>query len=161
MRNDALIASCCQSLGLQLDCFNFQLLWLMPIIEVMWADGHCQKEEVETLFHYLERFVKLVNDDVPEITFERARQFFLPLLKTSAIDDPRMRAKLTRLVDHIVQHVVEPAHQDKRLYLFEICKEVAEAAQWEAPAGNSRKIVLEEELLLKDLFRDLRLGKSG
>ena len=156
--DDAMIAALCQDLGLQLDYYNFQFLWLMPIIEVMWADGRCQKEEIETLFHYVDLFVKLVSHDVPQITTERARRFFMPLLEPSAINQPRKRAGLARLVDQIVRDVVEPAHQDKRLHLFHICAEVAAAALAEE---TGRRISDEEGRLLRDLFRELRLADAG
>jgi hypothetical protein len=154
LRDDAAIAALCKELGLQLDAYNFQFLWLMPIIEVMWADGRCQKEEIETLFHYVEQFVALVNRDVPQITTERARHFFMPLLEPAAIKNPQMRAGLARLVDQIVQDVIEPARQDKRLHLFHICAEVADAAHAD---GTGRRISEEEGRLLKALFNDLGL----
>jgi hypothetical protein len=157
-RDHEMIAALCRDLGLQLDHYNFQFLWLMPIIEVMWADGRCQKEEIETLFHYLERFVKLVNHDVPQITTERARRFFLPLLEPAAASDPRKRAGLARLVDQIIQDVVEPARQDKRLHLFQVCAEVAAAARAE---DADKRISDEEYRLLKSLLGELRLADSG
>jgi len=154
-RDDEMIASLCRELELDLDCYNFQFLWLMPIIEVMWADGRCQKEEIETLFHYVDAFVKLVRRDVPEITSERARRFFLPLLEPPTPSDPRKQASLARLVDQIVQDVVEPYAQDKRSQLFRICTDVAAAAR--AEGEPERRISVEEARLLKDLFRALRL----
>lgn len=157
-RDDEMIASLCQGLDLELDCYNFQFLWLIPIIEVMWADGRCQKEEIEILFHYVDRFVARVAHEVPQITRERARRFFMPLLDSAAVNDPGKRAGLTRLADQIIKDVVEPAHQDKRLHLFHICAEVAAAARvdWQEPGDQ---ISEEEERLLKGLFMDLRLGQ--
>jgi hypothetical protein len=156
--DDEMLTALCRDLGLQLDHYNFQFLWLMPIIEVMWADGRCQKEEIETLFHYAGLFVKLVNHDVPEITVERAKRFFLPLLEPSAISNPRKQALLARLVDQIIQDVVEPAHRDKRSHLFHICAEVAAAARADDEIDPKRRFSEEEGRLLKNLFRDLRLG---
>lgn len=160
-RDDEMLAALCQDLGLHLDHYNFQFLWLVPIIEVMWADGRCQKEEVETLFHYVGLFVRLVGHEVPEITVERARRFFLPLLEPPAIGNPRKRAALTRLVDQIIQDVVEPAHRDKRSHLFYICAEVAAAARTEDEIDPRRRFSDEEGRLLKNLFRDLRLGENA
>jgi len=152
------IALLCRELGLDLDCYSFQFLWLMPIIEVMWADGRCQKEEVETLLHYVDRFVALVNPDVPEITTERARRFFLPLLEYSAAVDRSQRKRLARLVDQIIHDVVEPARHDKRLYLFQICREVAHIG---VKSAADRLISAEEERLLMELFKALRLGEKA
>lgn len=157
-RDDEMIASLCQGLDLKLDCYNFQFLWLIPIIEVMWADGRCQKEEIEILFHYADRFVDLVAHDVPQITRERARHFFMPLLDPAAVNDPGKRAGLTRLADRIIQDVVEPAHQDKRLHLFHICAEVAAAARVDGQEPGEQ-ISEEEERLLRGLFMELRLGQ--
>jgi hypothetical protein len=161
LRDDEIIASLCRDLDLELDCYNYQFLWLLPIIEVMWADGHCQKEEIETLFHYVEAFVKLVRRDVPQITSERARLFFLPLLEKQALNDPRKRAYLSMLVSQIIKDVVEPSHQDKRSKLFHICAEVAAAARNEETGDPLRPIAAEEARLLKALFHDLRLGDVG
>jgi len=153
------IASLCRELDLDLDCYSFQFLWLMPIIEVMWADGRCQKEEIETLLHYADRFVGLVGQDVPQITSERVRRFFLPLLEPSAVNDSGKRETLSRLVDQIIQDVVEPSRQDKRLHLFQICHEVAAAAQAGPTQGAGRRVSGEEERLLLELFNALRLGE--
>ncbi len=159
--DDTLITALCQDLDLELDCYTFQFLWLMPIIEVMWADGRCQKEEIEVLFQYVDRFVKLVNRDVPQITTERARRFFLPLLEASAVNDPDKRAGLARLVDQIIHDVVAPAHQDKRLHLFHVCAEVAAAALADMADEPQRRISQEEGRLLRDLFKALRLAGSA
>ena len=154
---DEMIATMCKDLELDLDLYTFQFLWLMPIIEVMWADKYCQKEEVDTMFHYVDRFVSLVNKDYPHITTERARCFFRPLLQPSAFNDPRKRAGLNRLVDKIIQDVVEPAHQDKRSRLFHICMEVATAAQCGQTKYPISRISPEEAHLLNDLLYKLRL----
>lgn len=157
--DDEMLNTLCQELDLELDCYNFQFLWLIPIIEVMWADGRCQKEEIEILFHYTDRFVDLVSHDVPQITRERARRFFVPLFDPAAVNDPGKRASLTRLADQIIQDVVEPAHQDKRLHLFHICAEVAAAARVDGQQGPGWLISEAEERLLKGLFKELRLGQ--
>jgi hypothetical protein len=160
LRDDERIATLCQELELDLDCYNFQFLWLLPIVEVMWADGRCQKEEVEILLHYVDRFAELVRRDVPEITPERARRFFLPLLETEAINDPHKRAGLSRLVDQIIRDVVALALQDKRLHLFSICLDVAAAAQDGEQGPDQRSVTTAEKQLLRDLFRELRLGED-
>lgn len=161
LRDDTAIADLCQQLDLDLDNYNYQFLWLVPIIEVMWADGRCQKEEVETLFHYVEVFVKRVNPDVPQITMPRARRFFMPLLKPSAVNDPSKRMLLSQLVDQIIQGVVEPARQDKKRHLFHICHEVAAAARVNAADTEEAQVSQEEERLLRNLVKDLRLESVG
>lgn len=160
-RDEKKIASLCKALGLDLDCYNFQFLWLMPIIEVMWADGHCQQEEVETLLHHIDRFVDLVNPDVPQITKARARRFFQPLLEPSAVADPAKRASLSQLVDQIIQDLMEPARRDKRLHLLQICWGVAKASHSGSKEVPGRQISQEEEHLLKDLIKALKLGDPG
>jgi hypothetical protein len=153
------IASRCLSFGLALDCVDFQFLWLLPVVEVMWVDGRCQRQEVEILLHYADRFVGLVKADVPEITGERIRRFLQPFLDASVGNNPRKRAELTRLADFIVHELVAPAHQDKRHHLYEICVEVALAARAVEEGRPGRRICGPEERLLKDLLRDLRLDR--
>lgn len=157
--SDDYIASLCPSFALELDSINFQFLWLVPIIEVMWADGRCQREEAEVFFHAVDRFVSLVNGVAPEITPERARRFFQPFLDGSVGLNPRKRAELTWLSDFIIDELVAPAHRDKRGHLFDICVEVAAAAHAVEPDRRERRISAEEERLLKDLLRDLRLDQ--
>lgn len=156
---DEFIASLCPSFALELDSINFQFLWLVPIIEVMWADGRCQREEAETFFHAVDRFVRLVSRDAPAITSERARRFFQPFLDGSVGLNPRKRAELTRLSDFIIDELVAPAHRDKRSHLFDICVEVAAAAHAVDADRQGRRISSREERLLKELLRDLRLDK--
>ncbi|GEM_PF-1505575 len=106
---------------------------------------------------FLNLFVSLVNKDYPHITTERARCFFRPLLQPSAFNDPLKRSGLSRLVDKIIQDVVEPAHQDKRSRLFHICMEVATAAQCGQTKYPTSRISSEESRLLNDLLYKLRL----
>ncbi|MGZ8217499.1 hypothetical protein [Methylomagnum sp.] len=153
------IATRCLSFGLALDYVDFQFLWLLPVVEVMWADGHCQRQEAETLLHYADRFVDLVGVDVPEITSERVRRFLQPFLDASVGHNPRKRGELTRLANFIVSELVAPAHWDKRSHLYEICVEVAMAARAVDGGRPGRRISAPEERLLKDLLRDLRLDR--
>jgi hypothetical protein len=159
MRHDgAFIVSLCPSFDWELDDLNFQFLWLIPIIEVMWADGRCQRAEAETLFHYVDRFVALAGRDIPELTGERARRFLQPFLDASVGRNPRKRAELAGLCDFIIAEWVSPARRDKRVHLFEICVDVAMAARVEGSAG---RIAPEEERLLVELFRELHLDRRG
>lgn len=155
--SDEFIASLCPSIELELDSVNFQFLWLLPIIEVMWADGRCQQEEVETFFRAVDRFVRLAGRDAPEITRERARRFFRPFLDSSVGSNPHKRAELNRLSQFIIEELVAPALPDKRAHLFDICVEVAAAVQAVEADRTGRRISVEEERLLKDLLRELRL----
>lgn len=159
-RDDDFIASLCPSFDLDLDCYNFQFLWLIPIIEIMWADGHCHPEEIETLFRCVDRFVDRVKRDTPEITGARARRFFQPFLDPTVGSDARKRTELSRLSDYIVAELVSPALRDKRTYLFRICLEVAAAAGHGGERGDVQRISEEEEKLLLDLFRELRLDRG-
>lgn len=153
------IAARCLSFGLALDYVDFQFLWLLPVVEVMWADGCCQRQEAEILLHYADRFVALVGADVPEITRARVRRFLQPFLDASVGNSPRKRAELTQLTNFIVHELVAPAHQDKRHHLYEICVEVALAARAMEDGRPGRQISGQEERLLKDLLRDLRLDR--
>jgi hypothetical protein len=157
--SDEFIASLCPSFELELDSINFQFLWLVPIIEVMWADGRCQREEAEILFHTVDRFVTLVSGVAPEITSERARRFFQPFLDSSVGVSSHKRAELTRLSDFIIDELVAPAHRDKRSHLFDICVDIAAAAHAGEAGREGRRISSAEERLLKDLLRDLRLDQ--
>jgi len=154
---DEMITILCRDLELDLNLYTFQFLWFIPIIEVMWADRRCEKQEVDILFHYVDSFVRQVNTDIPHINTECARRFFMPLLKPAAINDPRKREGLSRLVDKIIQDVVEPAHPEKRSRLFHICTEVAMAAQSGITGRSGSWISAEEAHLLQDLLYELRL----
>lgn len=155
--NQERIDELCRELGLDIDCFSFQFLWFLPVIQVMWADGICQKEEIESLLHHLDRFVDLVKKDVPEITAEKARRFFMPLLDVSAKQDPFMRRSLNELVDLILADVLEPARRQKRLQLFELCLEVAESSRHSEAGPEEGSVSEGEERILRDLLRSLHL----
>lgn len=155
--NDKFIASLCPSFDLELGVINFQFLWLVPLIEVMWADGRCQKEEIEVLFQAVERFVNTVKPEAPEITLERAQRFLAPLVDASIGYDPRKLTELTRLSDFIIDELVSSSHHDKRLDLFNICVEIAAAAQAVESERKGRRISQGEEQVLRTLLQDLNL----
>jgi hypothetical protein len=159
LHSDEYIQSLCPSLGLEIDALSFQFLWLVPVVEMLWADGRCQREEVRVLLHYADRFVNLASREVPGITRERVRQFLRPLLDPSVGRNPRKRAELTRLSDFILQERVAPAHRDRRKHLFDICVEVAAAANADEPERLDRRISVREERLLSQLLKELQLDK--
>ncbi|MFM8332423.1 MAG: hypothetical protein ACKN9T_12105 [Candidatus Methylumidiphilus sp.] len=94
---------------------------------------------------------------MPQITMQRARRFFMPLLEPSAANDPSKRMLLSQLVDQIIQGVVEPARQDKKRHLLHICHEVAVAARDNAGDAEEAQVSQEEERLLRNLVKDLRI----
>jgi hypothetical protein len=156
--SDEFIASICPSFDLKLDSVSHSLLWLIPVINVMWADGRIQREEAEVLLGAADRFVRLHSADAPELTHARVGEFLAPFLDSELGSDPWKRAELTRLADFIVNEMVAPDHRDKRDHLFDICVEVAAAARATEEDREGRRISSGEEVLLKELLGALRLG---
>lgn len=74
------------------------LIDLIPLVEIMWADGCVQKGELLLLGDFLARHVERVNRvaGCQLLTLDRAKKFLLPLLKKRP--DPALLRTLTDLV---------------------------------------------------------------
>ena len=126
---------------------------LIPLVEMVWADEHCQNGELAVLDQYIKRLVAHLNELNPTVAFtiqgaeafamrflsERPSPDLLTILRKFALelsDEPRKETLLKSCLDIAASSVVSyPYEVDERFNpaekrtLFEILKAIEESAE--------------------------------
>lgn len=131
------------------------LLPLMPLIEVMWADGVTQPAELSIFYECLTRqLADLCNqaDGEEVISIAEAEKFAADLLNTRP--DPE---KLHRLRELSVQLLNLPSDDKLRRNVLDRCLDVAAIAVTRYPYEHRDRVMLAEKRVLHELFHSLNL----
>jgi hypothetical protein len=131
------------------------LLPLMPLIEVMWADGVAQPAEISIFYDCLTRHLAdLYNqaDGEEVISVEVAEKFAGDFLNTRP--DPE---KMRRLRDLSVQ-LLNHSHDAKlRRSVMDNCLDLAAIAVTRYPYERRERVMSAEKRVLHELFQGLNL----
>jgi len=137
------------------------LLELIPLIQMIWADGTSQEAEIAILQQYTMKHLSLlgVNNegDLP-ISVEETNAFIDHFLKekppTQLLDD-LSRLCVSRLKEHS-DKVYSQARADE---IIDFCIDIAAACASQYPYDFNERVVDQEKVLLKDLITRLRSSK--
>lgn len=133
------------------------LLPLIPLIEVMWADGMTQPAEIGVFYDCLTtHLADLSNhaDGEEVVSIEEAEKFADHMLNTRP--DPE---KLRRLSDLSVQ-LLNISHEEKlRRTVLDNCLDLAAIAVTRYPYDRRERIMSAEKRVLIALFQSLKLGE--
>ena len=136
------------------------LLPLIPLIELMWADGVIQPAEVSILYDQVTRHLAELHSsaDGEEIVTVSEAEAFLDRFLNEAPDPEKLR-ELRQLSLRLMdsgsdRHGVERRKRE----LFDSCLDIAAAAVTNYPYGKRDRIIAGEKKLLRELFAGLRLG---
>lgn len=128
----------------------------IPLLEMIWADGRVQAEELTLLDAFLRRHVRNVNELVGEdvVSFEQAREFVGRFL------DERPNPELLRLLRGFVVDV-GPFEPDgamsaaRRRNILDFCLDIGAACVAEYPHGDHERFCRDEKLLFESIFQTL------
>lgn len=131
------------------------LLPLVPLVEVMWADGLLQRSEIdvfhECLTHHVDNLSRLA-DNQTVVSVAEAQKFARDLFK--APHDP---LKLSRLRELAVQVLNLDPDVEQRRTVMDNCLDLAAIAVLRYPYGRRERVMTAEKQLLRDLFETLKL----
>ena len=140
---------------------DFYFLNLIPLIEVLWADGTNRPQELHLLYQFLIEHIAFLDKQAGEqvITIDDANDF----LERFAHQRPP-KYLLKRLHDIILQ-LNHNSFTEQKQTILDYCMDIAAACTKSYPYPLRGRVIDEEKELLKDLFKafdipmDSRLSK--
>jgi hypothetical protein len=132
------------------------LIDVMPLLEMIWADGRVQPEELQLLDTFLRAHVKNVNDLAGEsvITFDQANHFARRFLTERP--DPALLGLLRRIVPLVAsQNENGVMSMARRRTMLDFCLDIGAACVAEYPHGDHERFCREEKELFESIFRTL------
>lgn len=136
------------------------LLPLVPLIEMMWADGIIQPAEISIFYEQVTRHLAELHasaDGEEVVSVEEAEAFLDRYLKTPP--DPQ---KLGALRKHSLKMLDVGSDRElirrRKQELIDTCLDLAAAAVTTYPYGKRDRIMASEKALLRELFAGLKLS---
>lgn len=136
------------------------LLNLIPLIDMVWADGKNQRSELFIVDQYLKDHIKRVNasaEGLEVITFTDYQTF-----KAYFLERRPARVVLDTLHEICEDHVIESGDNAAQEWeeLINSCMDIAAACVTEYPFQLKERVCDEEKKRLKMLIRRLQFSKS-
>lgn len=134
---------------------NIYLLPLVPLIEVMWADGVLQPAEISIFYECVTRHLADLHnqaDGEEVVSIEEAEKFVDHFLRTRP--DPE---KLRRLREVAVKVLNLSPDSDLRRTLLDNCLDLAAVAVSRYPYDRRDRVMASEKAVLHELFQSLKL----
>lgn len=138
---------------------HIYLLELVPIIEMMWADGRNQPAEIEIIRSITQRHVDSLNQSAEGVTVISNADVdeFLNILTTNR-PSPDL---LKELRDITIDHLKDKGQlQAKNQTIFDYCMDMAAACVSQFPYEFDQRIVESEKQLLQELICELKLNTA-
>lgn len=128
---------------------DFYFLNLIPLIEVLWADGINHPQELKILYHFLIEHIAFLDKQAGDqvVTIEDANDF----LDRFAHQRPSERL-LKRLHDIILQ-LNHHSFTEQKHTILDYCMDIASACTNTYPYPLRGRVAEEEKKLLKGLFK--------
>lgn len=136
------------------------LVDLVPLVEMIWADGDAQPEEVEELFGYVRRHVARLNGQAGYTMLKEAdaRAFVARFLRERP--DPALLAELRALVAPLrLSSSNEADNEAVRSCLLASCLHIAARAG--APGGGRRRITELERAAFFEILDSVEARERG
>lgn len=136
------------------------LVDLVPLIEMIWADGDAQPEEVEELLGYVHRHVRRLNDVAGYTMLKEAdaRAFVQRFLRERP--DPELLAELRALVAPLrLSSSNEADNEAVRSCLLSSCLHIA--ARSAPPGGGHRRITDLERATFFEILDSLEAAERA
>lgn len=146
----------------QLDSEHAYLLNLIPIIEIMWADGRLQNAEISLLYEYTTQWLSILAADADGdsvVSTEQANAFITRF--TQARPEPKLLASLKELSHQFMQAAPETMLSDGRdQQLIDFCLDISAAAVSKYPYERRSRITADEKVLIVGLIQRLAVSSA-
>jgi hypothetical protein len=139
------------------------LLELVPLIEMMWADGKNQDGEVRIVYDYaLKHLADLSRDAAGEeiLTVEEVNEFLDRFVHQRP--SPTLLKRLRQLARSVIcEEDGKATHKRRAQTILEQCLDIAAAAVTHYPYGSDERFMREEKELLRELMEELCLSPNA
>lgn len=146
----------------QLDSEHAYLLNLIPIIEIMWADGRLQNAEISLLYEYTTQWLSILAADADGdsvVSTEQANAFITRF--TQARPEPKLLASLKELSHQFMQAAPETMLSDGRgQQLIDFCLDISAAAVSKYPYERRSRITADGKVLIVGLIQRLAVSSA-
>jgi hypothetical protein len=132
------------------------LIDLIPLIEMIWADGKAQGEEVKLLADYLKKHVKHINDiaGYKALSMDEAMAFVKKFLKTRP--DPELMATLRSFIAPVRLNSSDPDKSEKlKESLLAACLDIASSSVLDNPHGLHDRFTSDEKRCFFEIMQSL------
>jgi hypothetical protein len=132
------------------------LIDLIPLIEMIWADGQAQGAEVSLLTDYLRKQVSRINDlaGYQALTLDEANAFVKKFLENRP--SPELLAMLRSFVAPVRLKSSGPVKRDKlKESLLAACLDIAASSVSEHPSGLQERFTREEKRCFFEILKSL------
>lgn len=130
---------------------DFYFLDLIPLIEIIWADGQNQPGELRILYHFLIEHIAFLDRiaGIQAVSIDDANAF----LDRFAHNRPP-----ARLLQELRVIASTSLSEPRRSTVFEYCLDIAAACTTQYPYGLRDRIIDEEKKLLTKIFVELKIA---
>ena len=132
------------------------LIDLIPLIEIMWADGEAQKGEVAVLEHYIEQHVAQVNKDAGccVLSFETAKAFAEQFIKERP--SPELMKTLRSFIKPVRLSGTDRKNNERlRSSLLSACMDIASSSVTHYPYNFEERFNPEEKACFFSILESL------
>ena len=135
---------------------DIYLIDLIPLIEIIWADGMTQSGELEILDQYLNQHVNHVNKlagcEILQLSY--ARSFVKKFLNVRP--DPKLLQTLRQFIKRVrLNSSNEELNEAVKESILSACLNIAASSTREYPYGITDRFDLEERHCFFEILRDL------
>lgn len=132
------------------------LIDLIPLIEMIWADGKAQGAEISLLADYLKKHVDRINNlaGYPALDLEEAKAFVTKFLKHRP--DPQLLAALRALIAPLRLQSSDPVACDQlKESLLAACLDIASSSVTQYPYGLHDRFTPQEKRCFFEILQSL------
>ena len=135
---------------------DFYFLDLIPLIKVIWADGHNQKAELKILYKLVIEHIAYLDrqSGVRPVTIEQANDFLDRFAHHKPSDELLNELQAISAISN------KSKDHSRQLTILEYCMDIAAACTTKYPYEMHERITQEEKELLQKLFKELDLQSS-
>jgi len=133
------------------------LLPVVPLIEMLWADGVNQGDEVLLVYDFVSKHIALINtlaDGQEVLDMAQAKTFLDPMIEDYP-PEGLLRALRALANEVVFDYSDETSKQEMRERILDYCMDIAAAAVTHYPYNKRDRFVAEEKILLRELCEEL------
>ncbi|MBT5228939.1 MAG: hypothetical protein HOM11_01555 [Methylococcales bacterium] len=138
---------------------DIYLLELIPLIEMIWADGVAQEAEMDVMREYMIAHVGRLNEAaaMEVVTNDDVQRFFQRFCHERPA--PELLKTIRELsVAVFLNSPDESRNREKRDTLLAYCLDIAAATVLEYPYGRRERIVAEEKAMLLEIMEHFQIS---
>lgn len=146
-----------------LDPLDIFLLPLIPLIEVIWADGRAQQAEVDLLLDFTRKWLTLLKEDAAGevvVSVGATQRFLERFLRQRP--SPALLSRLREMALDLIATNSDPAQAlSRERTILDYCIDIAAATVTSYPYGPHDRVMDQEKNLLLELMYSMQIDPEN